>query len=98
VLSFAGHEVTVRGRCEGDVMFMVRPEQVRVEPPGSASPNGVPAELTDVADRGVYERLEFDIGIRIVAFTEPGSHQREFTPGDMYTIVFPPEALHILET
>ena len=69
-----------------------------MEPPYRGSPNGIEAELTDVADRGVYERLEFDIGIRIVAFTEPGSHERELTPGEKYTIVFPTEALHVLET
>lgn len=97
LLRFAGQGIHIAGKHEGDVTFMIRPEHVRVRPPGGAMDNAVEAELTEAADRGMYQRLEFDAGVQIVAFA-PGEGQAQgLTPGRRYAVVFPPSAVHILE-
>ena len=97
ILQFAGHEIRIAEAHEGDVTFMARPELLRVHPQGDKVENAVVAELSDVADRGVYRRLEFDAGIPLVAFV-PGEHEgHTFTPGQRYAVVIPPSAVRILE-
>lgn len=96
ILQFAGHEIRIPEAHEGDVTFMVRPELLRVRPAGEKVENAVVAELRDVADRGVYLRLEFDAGIPLIVFV-PGEHGDDsFTPGQRYALAFPPGAVHIL--
>ena len=96
-LRFAAHEIHTFGQYEGDVTFMVRPELLRVRPQGDGADNGVDATLIDVADRGPYQRLEFDVGVPIVAFTPAGDDTQTLTPGCTYTLVFPASAVHVLE-
>jgi len=97
LLRFAEHEIRVVEKCTGDVTFMIRPELLRVSTPEAAPDNAVEVTLIDVADRGVYQRLEFDAGMPIIAFSPPDGRSRELTPGERYALVFPPDAVHILE-
>jgi ABC-type Fe3+/spermidine/putrescine transport system ATPase subunit len=97
VLRFAGHELRIPERRDGDVLFMIRPELLRVLPMGTAKENAVAAVLTDVADRGVYQRLEFDVGVPIVAFAPVGPQVQALVCGETYTLVFPAHAVHILQ-
>ncbi len=94
LLRFAGHEIRIMQECEGDVTFIIRPELVRVESPDTEADNGIEAELIDASDRGSYQRLEFDAGVQIVAFAPAQS--QAITPGGKYTVVFPPDAVHVL--
>jgi len=97
LLRFAGHAIQVAEEREGDVTFMIRPELLRVRPPDVEAENTVEATLLDAADRGVYQRLEFDAGIPIIAFAHPDGPAPTLTPGSRYAVVFPPAAVHILE-
>jgi len=97
LLHFAGQTIRTSEKCEGEVTFMVRPELLRVQTPDSGAENAVAAELTDVADRCVYQRLELEAGVHIVAFTPAGGQSQPLTPGDKYAVVFPSDAVHILE-
>ena len=97
ILRFGGQQIRIPEKCEGDVMFMIRPELLRVRPPGGEMDNAVQAELTDLADRRVYQRLELDAGVEIVAFAPAEGQGVSFTPGQKYAVVFPPGAVHILE-
>lgn len=96
LLGFAGHEIHIAEKCEGDVRFMIRPEHLRVRPLADREDNAVEAELTDVADQGVYQRLELDAGIPIIAFTSPDGQAHSLTPGERYAVTFPASAVHIL--
>ena len=95
LLRFAGHQIRVMQECEGDVTFMVRPELLQVQSPSAKVDNGIEAELMDVSDRGLYQRLQFDAGIEIVAFSPAQGHA--LTPGRKYAVVFPPDAVHVLD-
>ena len=97
LLQFAGHEIHIAEECEGDVRFMIRPELLRVRPLPDREDNAVEAELTHVADRGVYQRLELDAGIPLIAFTPPGGQAQALSPGERYAVTFPPSAVHILQ-
>ena len=77
---------------------MIRPELLRVEPPGTEPDNAVTAKLTDMSDRGVYQRLELDAGVPIVVFAPTTSAPPTLTPGHPYAVVFDPDAVHILDT
>ena len=106
MVRFADHEIRVAEKREGKVKFMVRPELLRVEKTGTDGPlasvpafstNAVEAELIEVADRGVYQRLEFDAGMSIIVFMPPNGPAHELAPGRKYAVIFPPESVHILE-
>ncbi len=95
LLRFAGHEIRVTQKCQGAVTFIIRPELLCVQSPSAEVDNGIEAELTDVSDRGLYQRLEFDAGVRIVAFAPAQGHA--LTCGRKYAVVFPPDAVHVLD-
>ena len=96
-LRFAGHEIRASGQCEGEVKFMVRPELLRVQPSGSRDENTVEAMLTEIADRGAYQRLELDAGLPLIVYVPVGGQTQPLVPGQKYHIVFPPDAIHVLE-
>ena len=98
LLQFAGHEIRIDGACEGDVRFMIRPERLRVRPLADREDNAVEAELIDVADRGVYQRLELDAGIPVIAFSSPDGQAPTLSPGERYALTFPSDAVHILQS
>ncbi len=94
-LSFATHRLAANGRHEGRVTFVIRPERLVVHLAQDSAPNGIPATLVRVGDRGVYRRLELDAGgIPLVAYTTAGSEA--FTPGHQCLVAFPPDAIHVL--
>lgn len=95
LLRFAGHQIGITQECEGDVTFIIRPELVRVQSLDAEVDNGIEAELTDASDRGSYQRLEFDAGVQIVVFAPAQS--QALTPGGKYAVVFPPDAVHVLD-
>jgi ABC-type Fe3+/spermidine/putrescine transport system ATPase subunit len=97
VLKFSGHQIRTTDKGEGEVKFMVRPELLQVLPKGGQADNGIEARLTDVADRGIYQRLEFDTGIPIVAIASAQGQPKKLIVGEKYNVVFPPDAVHILE-
>lgn len=94
LLRFAGRRIRITQECEGDVTFIIRPELVHVQSPSAEVDNGIEGKLADVSDRGLYQRLEFDAGVRIVVFA-PAQGQ-VLTPGRKYALVFPPDAVHVL--
>jgi len=96
MLTFAGHRIRAQGRHEGSVTFMVRPEQFRVLPSDEASGNTMPARLVDVADRGVYHRLEFDAGERIIVFAPMHGETPELATGREYALAVAPGDVHVL--
>lgn len=97
-LAFRGHALRVTGRHSGKVRFMIRPELVRVHGASSDQENAVRARLTEIADRGVYQRLEFDAGETIIAFCMPCEGQPERVVGREYRLVLPAGLIHILGT
>ncbi len=96
-LQFAGHEIAAPGTHQGEVKFMIRPEALHVEPEDSQSANAIPGKLVEVADRGVYQRLEFDIGLPIVAFLAAKDEAEHLVPGRRYALRFPPNAVFVLD-
>ena len=96
-LRFAGHEIRASGKCEGEVKFMIRPELLRVQPTGTQGENTVEATLTEAADRGAYQRLELDVGLPLIVYAPVGGQTQPLVPGQKYHVVFPPDAVHILE-
>jgi len=96
-LTFAGHTIRVAERRSGQVRFMIRPELVRVCPADTGQENAIRARLTDAADRGVYQRLELDVGAAIVAFVMPSPDTPELEVGQDYDIVLPSDAVHVLD-
>ncbi len=96
LLRFAGGQIRIPGTHSGEVRFMIRPELLRIAPPGAEADNAVEAELTDVSDRGLYRRLEFDAGVRIIVFAPADGEGEPLTAGARYAVVFPPDGVHVL--
>ncbi|NQT91307.1 MAG: ABC transporter ATP-binding protein [Lentisphaerae bacterium] len=97
VLAFAGHRVRVQERRSGEVTFAVRPEALRVAAPNTGGENAVKARLTHIADRGVYRRLEYDAGVKMVVFVPWGEQDVHLAVGEVHDIVVDPDAVHILD-
>ena len=95
VLRFGEHSITIPGRHEGEVTFMVRPELLRVHAADAAPGNIVKARLVEASDRGVYRRLEFDAGVRIVVFASPGG-EADLAAGSTHAVEFPADAVRVL--
>jgi len=96
VLRFGPHAIRIPGRYRGRVTFVIRPEAIRLAQDPAPLVNTIEATLTEAADRGVYQRLEFDLGEPLVVF-QPGLHSQPLVPGNAYRIHFPPEAVHVLD-
>ena len=96
ILRFGPHAILAKGHRQGEVTFVVRPEAVRLVLDAEPAENTIEATLAEVADRGVYRRLEFDLGQPLVVFVA-GEVAARLVPGSRYRIHFPPEAVHILE-
>jgi ABC-type Fe3+/spermidine/putrescine transport system ATPase subunit len=96
VLRFTGHSIRVNEKRAGPVKFMIRPELLEVAGANRRNENAVKARLIEIADRGVYRRLEFDAGIPVIVFTHSGLRSQDLVPRREYDIVFPPDAAHIL--
>jgi len=96
-LAFAEHGIRVAETRQGQVRFMIRPELVRIEEAGTAHENAIRGRLTDAADRGVYQRLELDVGATIVVFVMPSPDTPELVVGRDYDVVLPADAVHVLE-
>jgi len=95
ILRFAGHSIRINKQWTGEVEFSIRPEQVRVLAQGTQVENAVDAELIHAAYRGAYHRLEFDAGVRVVAFVPSYGGQNEWVAGQMYRVVFTADAVHV---
>lgn len=96
ILRFGPHAIRIPGDRQGQVTFVVRPEALRVADPGAGGSNTIAARLVDVADRGVFQRLEFDLGLPLVVFAS-GSDSARLVPGNTYPVHFPPEGVHVLD-
>jgi len=92
----AGHVLRVPQECRGDAMLVVRPESLKVAEAGTTSGNAIPAKLIDIADRGIYMRLDLDAGVPLVAYVVIHEWHPEFVPGREYAVVFPPDKLHVI--
>ncbi len=96
-IRFAGGELSVPGACSGPVTFVIRPECLVVQAPGTDAVNAVPARLTDIADRGVYQRLELDAGVPLIAYHVPSHDQpMPLMVGREYSLVLPADRIHVL--
>jgi len=96
-LEFSGHTIRIAQQREGDVSFMIRPELIQVSVPGRETENAVRSRLKSIGDRGVYHRLEFDAGVRIVAFVTAGDASQGFAVGSEYNVTFPEDAVYVFE-
>ena len=95
-LTFAGHTVRVPSRHEGSVTFTIRPEALMVHDGGAALPNGIPARLVRVTDRGPYRQLEFDAGVRLTAYGAAAAETFPVGSDRPYIVIFPPQSIHVL--
>ncbi len=96
LLTFCDHRMRARGRHRGSVRFMVRPEHFRVASLSEANGHAVTAWLVDIADRGVYQRLEFDAGVPIIVFAPMHSETPDLEPGREYALAVAPGDVHVL--
>jgi len=96
-LRFAHHAIEAPTRASGQVTFVVRPEAIRLVRSPDPAPNTIEATLVDQADRGVYQRLEFDAGVQLVVFRFAGDASEALRTGERYRLSIPPEAIHVLE-
>ncbi len=94
VVGFAGDTITVPGKFDGRVEFMIRPEHVKLVN-GDENTNVLTATIVDIGDRGFYWRLEVDVGERIVLFV-PIDQRLAHKPGDSIKIFLPPRTIHVL--
>ncbi|NQS88825.1 ABC transporter ATP-binding protein [Patescibacteria group bacterium] len=95
IINFAGHRINVRKKCQGQVKFIVRPELIKILPFEVKTKNAIPAVLINAYDMGVYKQFEFDAGVRILVYAMP-ENEGYFKLKEKYSIVFPPDAIHIL--
>ena len=96
VLTFAGNRIRTRGRHEGTVTFMVRPEHFLVMVAPGENAGRLTARLVDVADRGVYHRLEFDAGVSLIVFAPVHGETPQLVPGREYAVAVAPGDVHVL--
>lgn len=96
IITFAGHRIRTVRNCRGPVKFVIRPELIKIEPPGAQNENAIPAVLVNVSDMGVYKQLEFDAGIMIFAYTVHGNEGKQFKLKKEYSVILPPEIIHII--
>jgi ABC-type Fe3+/spermidine/putrescine transport system ATPase subunit len=97
ILRFAGCEIRVHERRRGAVQFVVRPESLRLVAVGTGGPNAMAARLTEIADRGIYRRIELDTGVRLVAFVPWHEDAPRLTVGSVVDVVVPPGTIHIIQ-
>jgi len=95
IINFVGHRINVRRKCQGQVKFIVRPELIKILPFEVKTENAIPAILVNVHDMRLYKQFEFDAGVRILVYAMP-ENEGHFKLKKKYSIVFPPDAIHIL--
>ncbi|NQT88322.1 ABC transporter ATP-binding protein [bacterium] len=94
-LRLGDHSLLVDGAWKGAVTFVVRPETIGVRAGGAAG-GAIPAILERVTDRGAYRRLEFDAGLRLVAYSIQDAQTLLPAIGRPHALEIPPHAVHIL--
>ena len=94
--------VQTRHRCQGDVRFLVRPEDVQLTPAESpeAPPNAAArGRLGQIQDYGAYCRVVMDGKPGIVAYVSPAVlAQHSWRPGSDVWAVIHPDAVQMLPT
>ena len=93
--------LTIPGKYDGKVTFMIRPESILVHPssetPQTKTPNTIPAKIVQWRDFGQYIRIELTGSINLVThithadFAELGGGQAS----DLIALL-PPDSIHIL--
>ena len=100
-LDIGNATVTIPGRHAGDVMFMIRPEQILVlpEPEQSQVPhseaNHFPLVISRWRDCGAYFKLELSGVIDLVAHVTPAAFS-ELKDRPRTTAVLPAQSIHVL--
>ncbi len=94
-IAFAGNRLILPGGWTGEVKFVVRPETIAIRSDDTHG-NRVAATLRRVTDRGAYRRLEFDAGIRLVAYSTQQEQALLPNVGHPHALDVPPHAVHVL--
>jgi spermidine/putrescine transport system ATP-binding protein len=84
--------------ARGEVLVMVRPENVALEPRGGESANRIPAMVEEVVYLGFHQevraRLPTGALLKVDVPAEDGG--TEYEPGDAVAVHLPPKALRVL--
>jgi spermidine/putrescine transport system ATP-binding protein len=85
--------------ARGDVKLTIRPERIRLEPPGSETVNSLPGTVRRIVYLGsvtqVFVELPGDKTLQATVQAGDSSPPRD---GDAVSVVLPPEALRVLGT
>jgi spermidine/putrescine transport system ATP-binding protein len=83
--------------ARGDVRLTIRPERIRVEPPGAAGENRLPGTVTRVVYLGAATQVLLELaGGQTLQATSSAADGIPPGEGDAVTIHLPPDALRIL--
>ncbi|NLF68473.1 MAG: ABC transporter ATP-binding protein [Candidatus Anammoximicrobium sp.] len=92
--------IQIRCACQGDVRFLVRPENVQIVPAETAGkpPHAVTrGRLRQIQDYGAYCRVVVDGGPDLVAYISPALvAQHDLRPGSDVWAVIHPDAVQLL--
>jgi spermidine/putrescine transport system ATP-binding protein len=83
--------------ARGDVRLTIRPERIRVEPPGAAGENRLPGTVTRVVYLGAATQILLELaGGQTLQATSSAADGIPPGEGDAVTVHLPPDALRIL--
>lgn len=97
IISFGEHRIRTMHHRNGMVKFSIRPELIKIVPPGMSNENMIHAVLVNAWDLGHYIQLEFEAGVRIVVYKMCNEAVKPFELRKEQTIFLPPEAIHIID-
>ena len=85
--------------ARGDVKLTIRPERIRLEPPGSETANSLPGTVRRIVYLGPVTQVfvELPEGKTLQATVQAGDSSPP-RDGDAVSVVLPPEALRVLGT
>jgi ABC-type Fe3+/spermidine/putrescine transport system ATPase subunit len=99
-VELAGARLDVPGKHEGDVKFVVRPEDLELVRPDAPCPPGssaLPVRLTRTVDRGAHVRAEVAASVPLVVYLSPGAFRGlGAAPGDQLRLLVRSEAIQVL--
>ena len=93
-------QLQILGRYEGEIKFIIRPEDVHVCPEsldGSNSKNKIRVNLVRWRDYGGYVRVEFQGPLKLMAhMTCTEFAELKANRNDFWTVMLRPESIHVL--
>ena len=82
----------------GDVRLFIRPERVRLEPPGATGSNRLPAIVERIVYRGASSQIFVRLpnGVQVQALLQNSAANAGYAAGDAVGVELPPAALRVL--